>query len=387
MFQHVRCFAENQTAVPLIRTMARINCWYPRHISYYGMMQAAKQRAAQTVAEIRAMPEGERVVFLWWLLTYELAFNRGADPAAIVEKGGVNVNRAIAFLEPFSRELKRQKVPIDLCYMDHENGIDYFEIGGEGVRRIFASARARKKLPAWVRNINLDNLRPDAPRLQEDATIWNRYAMQVKYDAIRRVVIESGLFDVISESTGRVQTPAAINFWAVKPTFPIYDYHGWLQYDTSIDGYSSGPSCYMADFGNAYRRRMHDRLWNHLVNTVNHIRSCMGAPGYRVNPVINNPDAVHPWLYEQVIAHAVRTGVNWTRNKCAFCYWNAVNPTDNDPVVAEILGRHDLDYTAARDLPEIPFDVDEIRTRDYVTTYADFLVNLDEVINDPDRAP
>lgn len=367
--------------------MARINCWYPRHISYYGMMRAARERAVPTVNQIKAMPEGERVVFLWWLLTYELDQDRGGDPLAIVERGGVNVKRAIAFLEPLSKELKRQKVVIDLLYLDHEVGLGYFDIGGDGIRRIFRSARARRSLPAAVRGIALDDLRPDANRLREAATPWDAYANGIKYGALRKVIIESGLFDVISPQTNRPHTPDAINFWSVKPSYPIYDYHGWQQFDTTIDGSSSGPSCYTIDFGNTYRRRVHDRIWNNLINCLNHVRSCLGGPGRHVHPVINNPDSVHPWIYEQFVAHAIRTGINWSRNKCGFCYWNAVNPTENDPVVDAIMQRHDLDYALARNLPEIPFDVDVIQTRDYSTTYSDFLTNMAEVLNDPDRPP
>lgn len=381
MLQHLRVFSEYASpAAPIVQPLVRIDMWHPKHMGFYGAVRMMKQRLAEQVGQLQARPEGERAVMLWWLLAYELYPSKGADPLAIFERGVVPTQKSIAMLRPLSEELKKRRIPIDLIFMDNEGGFGFFEIGQAKIRRIMRSARAKRRMPPEVRALNVNHLQHGHPNFANAGRVWTEYANKLKFDAIKKVVTGAGLFDIRPSRRAQPQSPSSVNFWSVKPTWPIYDYNGWELRDTSIDGRSSGPSCYVGTPGGRYANRVHHWIWNDLINILNQVRSCLAAPGRVVHPVISHPWLCHPWIYEQMIAHMVRTGINWSQNKCAFLYWNAHNPNLNDPIVADIMQRHDLAYPLQRNLPEIPLDTDQIVTGDYVTTYGQFLANMASVI-------
>lgn len=381
MLQHLRVFSEyNSPAAPTITPLIRIDMWHPKHAGFYGSVRMMKRRVAQQVEQLQAAQEGERAIMLWWLLAYELYADRGADPLSAYMAGRVDTRKATAMLKPLSDELQRRRITIDLIYVDNEGGFGYHELGQNRIRRILRSRRARSKMPAGVAAINPDDLTSTAPGFLPAVGAWDDYARKLKYDALKKVVSEEGLFDVRPSASSPVQQPSAVNFWSVNPTWTIYDYNGWPQPNTSLDGWSSGPSCYVGSAGNLYLRRVHHPVWNDMINILNQVRSCLGKPGSVVHPVLSHPWMTHPWIQEEMIAHMVRMGINWSANRCAFLYWNANQPTLNDPLLAEIMARHDEAYPAARNLPEIPLDIDTVTTLDYTTTYEDFLANMGDYL-------
>jgi hypothetical protein len=383
VLQHLRVFSEyNSPAQPVVRPLIRIDMWYPRRMGHFGSVRMMKERLPGQIAQLEAAPEGERAIMLWWLLTHELYVAKGADPLAVYERGKLDTRRAIALLKPLSTEIKRLRIPIDLIFIDNEGGFGLFDIGPAKVRRILRSKRARSKMPAEVATLDISQLEFGAPGYLETNLLWTNYANKMKFDALRDVVTEAELFDVRPSPTAAIERPSSVNFWSMNPRWPIRDYNGWLQTsDSCLDGRSSGPSCYVGNQGAMYAGRMHHYIWNDLINLLNHVRSCVGKPDSVCHPVLANPLMCHPWIQEEMIRHMVRMGINWSLNRCAFLYWNANSPTENDPILADIMMRNDVAYPLRRNLPEIPLDVDTITTVDYTTTYEDFLINLAEVID------
>jgi hypothetical protein len=368
----------------VITPLIRIDLWHPKSVGYWGAVRMMKERIPGLIAKLEAAPEGERAVMLWWLLTRETYTARGADPLAVYEAGRVQTRHTMAMLKPVSDALKQRGITLDLIFIDNEGGFSVFDLRQAGVRRIMRSARARAKLPPAVRAINTDHLVASHGGFAAARYLWDAHADKLKYDALKQVVVESGYFDARATPTGPIVKPSAVNFWSVNPTFPIYDYNGWELFSSScLDGRSSGPSSYVGVEGSRYAYRVHHRIWNDFINLLNHTRSCLGRPGSVVHPVLSHPYFCHPWMQEQLVAHMVRNGINWSLNKCAFLYWNANDPARNDPVLAGIMGRHDLAYPMRRNLPEIPLDVDTVTTVDYTTTYGQFLQNMASVIGPP----
>lgn len=382
MLQHLRVFSEyDSPAKPIVTPLIRIDMWYPKHMGHWGSIRMMKERLADQIRKLEATPPGERAIMLWWLLTHEMYVARGADAVAIYEKGFVPTARAMAMLKPFSDEIKRRGITLDLIFIDNEGGFGAFDMGIRWVRRVMRSARARKNMPPEVAALNPDDLDYRSPRFEQARVVWDRYAYKLKYDALKRVVTQSKYFEVRPTPTSAPVSPSAVNFWSVNPTWPIRDYNGWILENTSLDGRSSGPSSYVGFNGSGYARGVHHWIWNDFINLLNHTRSCLGSPGSVVHPVLSHPNFCHPWIQEQMVAHMVRAGINWSQNRCAFLYWNAHSPNINDPILAGIMQRHDLVYPLRRNLPEIPFDVDRVTTADFTTTYADFLTNMAPVLN------
>ena len=104
----------------------------------------------------------------------------------------------------------------------------------------------------------------------------------------------------------------------------------------------------------------------------------MQRPGAVVWPTIAWPSLIHPWLFEQMVAHSTRMGMNYTGGGCGYIYWREpyINATVEDPLMVQIFNRHDQPWAPLRNLPEIAMDCDSFTTGDYTTTYSDFLANV-----------
>lgn len=382
MLQHLRCYSEyDSPAAPIVTPLIRIDMWYPKYIGRYGSIRMMKDRLATQIAKLQAAPQGERAIMLWWLLTHETYVAKGADPMAVYETGKVQTARSIEMLKPLGDELDRLGIPIDLIFIDNEGGYGYYDMGQRWIRKVMRSSRARAKMPAATREVNPEDCVPSSPRFVEAVNAWDVYALKLKYDALRKVTTQSGLFDVRLPGSNTLMKPSSVNFWSMNPTFKIHDFNGWeLNNSTCLDGRSSGPQCYLGMNGSAYTPYQHHWLWNEFITYLNHVRSCLGKPNSVVHPVLPHPLRCSAWLQEQMIAHMVRNGINYTTNKCAFLYWNAYSREQNDAIMAEALQRHDLFYPLQRRLPEIQFDVDQVTTGDFTTTYADFLTHVASVI-------
>lgn len=382
VLQHLRCYSEYESpAAPIVTPLIRIDMWYPKYMGRYGSIRLMKERLATQISKLQAAPEGERAIMLWWLLTHETYVAKGADPMAVYETGKVQTTRSLQMLKPLADELDRLGLPIDLIFIDNEGGFGFYDMGQRWIRKILRSARARAKMPLAARSVNPDDFVHTSPRFVQALKAWDPYAAKLKYDALRRVVIQSGYFDVRLPGTNTIAKPSSVNFWSMNPTFRIRDFNGWeLDNSTSLDGRSSGPQCYLGMNGSAYAGYQHHWLWNEFITYLNHVRSCLGRANSVVHPVVPHPKRCHPWIQEEMMAHMVRNGINYTTNRCAFLYWNAYDRAENDVIMADVLQRHDLFYPLQRNLPEIPFDVDQVTTADYTTTYADFLTNVGSVI-------
>lgn len=383
MLQNLRVFSENPPRDPAIIEMVDISTFYLKESSYYGALRWSRQRVPQIIDKLLRMPVGERAVEMYYLLAYETYPSKGADPLAVLEKGSIDVSRTIALLKPISQELKRRRIPIDVMFIDNEGGFGVHDLGKARLKRIFRSARVRRLMPPECRTINPDDFEQGRPNYFDATTKWDAYVRRIKYDALRKVLFESGLFDIKATAGGPILRPSAVNFWSVAPSWPIYDYNGWRQEYTSLDGISSGPSCYVGTSGSLFQNRVHHWIWNSLIQNLNQVRSCLARPNARVHPVVCNPSFCHPWIWEQGVAHMVRSGISWTGGgRNAFLYWNANSASTEDPIAAQIWARHDLQVAPQRNLPEIPLDVDVITTGDWTTTYEDFLENMADVLDD-----
>lgn len=381
VFENVRVFSEYVSRDPSIIELVDISTYYQKEGSFYGALRDAKARVPQIIERLLQRPPGERAVEMYYLLSFDTYDDKGADALAVLEKGYIDVTGTVALLKPISNELKKRRIPIDLMYVDNEGGFGYFTLGKARLKRIFRSARARRLMPPECRAINPEDFDQNSPNFFSAVTTWDAYARRIKYDALRKVIFGSGLFDIKQRPRGPIVRPSAVNFWSVAPTFPIYDYNGWRQEYTSLDGISSGPSCYVGTPGSLFQRRIHHWKWNSLIQVLNQVRSCLGRANARVHPVISNPGLCHPWLWEEMIAHMVRSGITWTGGRNAFIYWNANSPTTQDPLAAQIVARHDLYVEPQRNLPEIPLDVDTITTGDWTTTYEQFLENMGDALD------
>lgn len=374
MLQNVRMFTEYQSYSPVIPALVKISTFYAKQQGYWGAMQNAKHQVEPVIEQLLARPVGERVAVLYYLLSYEMYPNKGADPLAIFERGQVPTARSIAMLKPLCLELKKRKIPLDLMYTDNEGGFGFFEIGQEGIRRILRSARARRHMPPEVAGLDPDHLTLFHPNFKTAKAIWDGYAMKLKFDALRKVIVGSKLFNIRPGRGMPIQRPSAVNFHSINASFPIYDYNGWRMQYTSIDTWgSSCPSVYVGGGGGRYVDKVHHPIWNNLIDSLNWVRSCLGSNHSRVHPIVPEPSYCHPWVWEVMIAHMVRSGISWTGARNAFIYWNANSPQTQDPLAAEIIARHDLNVPAQTNLPEIPLDTDIIQTGGYTTTYEQFI--------------
>ncbi|GEM_PF-1147062 len=382
MLQNLRVFSENPPQSPELIELVDISTFYPKEIGYRGSIEACKERIPQIIEKLRSRPIGERAVEMKFLLAYEMYPDKGCDPLAVMEKGEVDVSRTIAMLKPLSKELKKRRIPIDVMYLDNEGGFGYYELKQTGLRKIFRSARAKRLMPPECRVLNPDDFNSNSPNFIAAKTAWDVYAVKLKYDALRKVIVGSGLFDIKPSKSQPAVRPSAMNFWSVAPSFPIYDYNGWRLDYTSLDGISSGPSCYVGNYGSRFDNRQHHPIWNNMIGMINQVRSCLGRPNARVHPVLSNPSFCAPWIWEQMVAHMVRSGISWTGAQNAFIYWNANSPTTEDPIAAQIMLRHDLNIPAQRNLPEIQLDTDIIQTGNWTTTYEEFLDNMADYLGD-----
>lgn len=328
----------------------------------------------------RAAP-GYRVVQARWILLFETDASHGANFMKVLNRGRYDVRTEVRMLRPVARELRRQGLTIDAFFVDNEGGWPVFNLTNDQMRSAFASARVRSKMPPQVRSLPVDKLLWQTPTFDYAAAyVWNSWQQQLMNQAMRDVFINSRLFHAV-RGPGEAPTPPVVNnFNWCNPVWTVYDDNGWpFPRVTPIDGVTSNWGQYYGGTGWRFRGRTHDVKWNQLIDYCNIARACLAGPGRRFWPTIVQPIRNNPWLWERMIAHLTRTGVNWTASKSAFVYfneWDHIGP-QADPLAAQILARHDQPFPAQRNLPETPLDSDTLETAGYVTTYAEFLDNVD----------
>ncbi len=379
--QHNRIFSTEDAFHPDIQKMPQHSGWYissqPEDIPII-----AEQQATRMCDLMAALPQGKRVVFLRGVLRYESYSTAGADPMYLFENGGVKLSRSISMLRPLGRELRRRGMHLDGVWTDNEGGATTWSIPYETLLAVLRSPKARSKMPPGVRALREEMFGYGHPNYRNAIVTFNRWAELLMYRSLRGVMVTSGIFCSPPSGGGAPEQPPTGNFNVSAPTWPVFDYNGWPIFSFSLDGRTSSPSCYLT-YGNRHTYgRVHDPRWNALADTVNMYRSCMHRPGGMVWPTIAWPNVQHQWIFEQMIAHTTRAGVNYTGGGCGYIYWREpyINAAVEDPLMVQIFNRHDQPWAPQWNLPEIPLDSDSFTTGDFTTTYADFLANVPPLV-------
>jgi hypothetical protein len=374
--QHNRIFSTEDSFHPDIVKMPQHLGWWPAGHPET-IPQIARERAGTVSEAMQALPVGKRVVFLRWVLRYESYTDFGADPTLIFEQGGLRLARAISMLRPFGMELRRRGIHLDAVWTDNEGGSSTWQLTPEQIQGIYASSKARAKMPPGVKALRPEMFSWTHPNYRNAVVTFNRYATQLMCQSLRQVLVGAGIFVSPPSAGVAPRVPPTGNYNVYAPTWPVYDYNGWPIASFSLDGRTSSPSCYLSPGNRHNSGRVHDPRWNALADCINYVRSCMRRPGAVLWPTIAWPSYQHPWLFEQMIAHFNRTGVN-TAGGGGYIYWRDVwvNAAVEDPLMVQIFNRHDQPFPVQRNLPEVQMDCDSITTGTYTTTYADFLANM-----------
>lgn len=353
-----------------LQEMAFLNC--------FRRGQAAEQAVA--LAEMLAgVPEGRRAVHPFYLLGFEMKVEEyPVDAVGIYERGVIDSPGDVRTLGLLAEQLDRRGIALDLIYCDTEHDISLWTLGFERLRAVYRSEKALERMPPEARGFDLERMTLMSRECQQWLDAFGPYAQRIKIESIRKALIDAGLLPIFGDRT------SAVNFYAIRTSFPVYDLNGWkLEWQTLVDTRTSCPVCTPAGQGQRYAGREHHRLWNALIDTLNHARSS-AACGPLV-PVIREPfrargqaagtvDPGAAWLAEQLVGHLVRAGAD------RFMMFHAHATEADDQMYAEIASRHENAIPGSLPtLPEIRLDVDEIVTGDFRTTYSDFLAR------EPDR--
>lgn len=356
--------------------------WYEKN-NLRSLRAGAQFYASQVADKLRDIPPGYRVMQARWVLQYEAAMIEpwGADPLPVFENGGLPVGRGLMMYKPLGNLLKQRGLFLDAIYIDFEAGFSFWQLSPEQFRKIFASPKARANMPA-----NIRNLRPEQLIWGEDAfdtaaaTRWHRWQTLMIIRAMRRIFIESNLFNLPKKRGGPLVQPSVMNLNYFNPTWRVYDENGWPQSPFSLIDNRSSCCAFSIGLsgGGRYINRTHHHDWNAVIDHLNWARSIMNRPDSRLWAIMLQPIRVHPWLMEQLIAHMTRTGVNWAGSRSAYIYFSErehLRP-QSDPIMVDIMKRHDRPFPRLRGLPEIPLDSDRFETAGFVTTYEDFIRNV-----------
>lgn len=352
----------------------------------------SENQAQMAVEELAKRRQGERVLMPFWLLTRqlrkhipELPEREDLDYLTIFEHG-VEVASTIEWFRPLGERLRERGMWLDLIAADVEDGVTTWDILGawdpevweERLGRIYDSPLAFARLPQDLKRLRPTDYSPWTDTGRDAVNRFNHYARSLVVDAITEIFVRSRVLD---DARGRKRFKVS-NWNDLRPTFPLADHNGWPAPGLATDSVSSW-AAYLGSAGGMYKNREHEMLWNAFVHNVNYARSCVAARGGSVIPWISSPrwftreqpdgtveqgyDMGQVWMWRELMAHLVRTGVR------EFLLWNA----DPDPglarkMVAETMRANDKPYSRRR-LEEVPFDVDRVTTRGYTTTYTDFL--------------
>lgn len=352
--------------------------WYPAANPDW-IPDLASQQAWRMANELEALPPGKRVLFPRWMMRYESYQPYGANPLNLFENGHWKASRMIQFLRPLGRELRQRGIHLDGVWTDNEGGATAWELNPQQLTSILSSPKARSKMPPAVKALTPSMFTHGSAPYRNAMITFNRYAHLLHCRSMRLVMVDSGVFRTRRGPGQPLVQPPTSNFWISAPTWPCYDYNNWPINSFSLDGRTSSPSCYLTFGGRHLAGQQHDPRWNALIDQVNLCRSCMRRPGALFWPTLSWPNHVNPWLFEQMIAHYTRTGVNATAGGCGYIYWRdppVSNGNVEDPLVVQIFNRHDQPFAVQRNLPEIPQDVDTFTTAGFTTRYTDFLNNV-----------
>jgi hypothetical protein len=380
--QFNRVFAYSTPTRPDITPMPMFWGYYERG-DLRDLDQRAGWQSASVLEQLAAQPPERRVLVLRWMLVYEMhpEAPHNADLLAMLELGRVPVSRAIRILRPTSRALKEQRMRLAGVWCDTEGFLTNWGIPAAVLNAAFRSSKARANMPPRLRAMQPEFLQFGHPRFRQSVLEFNRWGFQLTMRALRQIMVEARLFHMPGDPLSVI--PPMSNYMVMAPTWPVYDGNGWPWMSQMIDGRTSSVPIILPQNGERYRNRIHDFHWNAFIDLVNRCRSCIARPNALAWPfLVSAAEFGHPWIYEQVIAHMLRTGLN-ASNGNNIIWYNPLSVPDRpgqETLMVNILNRHDEAFPVQRGLPEIPLDSDRVETAGYVTTYEDYLANTDPAL-------
>lgn len=363
---------------PGVIPMVVVNLWYDDN----------REEIERAVEEFSRRRQGERVLMPFWLLSKYIREKMPGRPDLdwlTIFENGIEVQPTIDWLRPLGERLRERGMWVDLIAADVEDGVTTWHILGawdpdeweRRMSRIYDSPRAYARLPQDLKRLRPRDFNMWTTEGRDAMVRFNHYAQSLLVEAFRKIFIESRIFD---DPRGRKRFRLC-NWWDLRPTFPVQDMNTWPVPGLATDSVSSW-SVYLTEAGWMYANRQHEVIWNVFIHNLNIARSCAAAPGGSLLPWISSPrffartqgnlhvegyDEKNVWLWREMIAHLVRTGVR------EFLFWNSDTDLERSRrLVAETMRANDRPFSRRR-LDEIPFDVDHVTTRGYTTRYSDFL--------------
>ena len=228
-------------------------------------------QADRIAEQLLRTPEGRRAVQPFYIMAFALkASEYPVDALGIYERGWIDVSRDTAGLAELAWRLDRRGAKLDFIYCDNENDLTPWTLGQERFVEIYASAAARERMPARLREFDPAALRFMTPEYHEWMIHLGTYAQQIKIEGLRKALCDSGLMSPWSETGGT----AAVNFFAMRTSFRLYDLNNWeIEHQTLVDGRTSCPVAYTGGRGFRYKDKPHHPIWCSFVDGLNHARS------------------------------------------------------------------------------------------------------------------
>ncbi|MHA7812938.1 MAG: hypothetical protein ACX94C_06060 [Phycisphaerales bacterium] len=310
-----------------------------------------------------------------------------SSPRELVSSGGFS-SGLYEYWGEFARLLHAEGITPDYLIFDLEKGIRFWQIPVGQRRDFFAELLDQSRpltagLPVSMRGVRLEDFMNDNAAGRQARDDYSQFAYDLRANLLRRVFVKT-----FNDQYGT--EIHASNFWDIIPSDPVYRYYDTEQTAATIAGISA-PVSYLDDYPTSKRygpAQKHPR-WNRLIDAINRVRSTaqpglttpwIAPPGYGRNGpdtwARSNELEEENWIWDAKMQHLLAMGVD------TFILWNPSprfnpNAVVTDNWMEDWLSRHQRVTTPQlRDLPQIPIDADVIETNGYVTTYEDFLQNM-----------
>lgn len=357
------------------------------------LLRPASMPAEQLANRIAARIQTEappKVVFRFWQeldIATRNPFDQ-SDPVELWRRGGFRDGME-EYWRTFATQLKRRGVTPDYLVQDLEKGISFWHVEPEDRRAFFGALldnahRLTGVLPSEFLSVDLQTFLDRKPAADPAHKAYSDAALQLRTDIIRETMHRPFV-----EAYER--TIDHSNYNDMKMSFTVLRHYNSPWSETTIHGISA-PSSYITNYGSAgslYNRLPKHNRWNHLIITINAIRSAAAAgpvhpwispPGYGAR----GPDTWctarqldnEKWLWEQFMLHNMALGVD------TYILWNPPqrwNPhaAETDRFMDEWFGEHLANHEVLH-LDPIPLDAGVIETNGVVTRYEDFIARFAE---------
>jgi hypothetical protein len=284
---------------------------------------------------------------------------------------GLNISFERDYISTLFKTLKSAGIPIDRVVTDFEGGLNVFQIGDveSAIETVYDNPTAFAKLPHYIKDYYYPADIVPSPVNNPGSLAWNQFSAFFVGQAYKSAVI-----DPIHQIYG---PQVVVGNYAdmITSNMTLQDINGWNIYNNSVVSNISSPVCYFG-VGNKFNTDraffVRDWRWYALMDCINYIRAC--SADKPIAPWIANPSFRfefdisafrQPWLWQQLIKHAVAGGVN------TFYYFNADAPAADDAIADALFTQ--LSPSLPLSLSQISYTDDEIVSGNLVTTYSDFL--------------